>query len=455
MNITSAGIGSGLDLEGIIEAYMEAEAVPSEIRLQNKEDRLDAEFSGVGTFISALDAFESALKNLSDTDDFNQQVVDVSDESISVTTNGFASNGSFEIEVTQLAQGTRLQSKASEFTSSSDTVGSGTLTFTVGSDSFDVTIDSADTLSAIRDKINDASEDSGVVANVVNVDGESYLSYTSETTGADNGLTVTTSDASLDAISTDLQTKQAALNASIKIDGAVVYSDTNEFKNSIEDVTIVASATNIGEPATITLSQDEDNGRTLINNFISSYNTLFDALTDVSDPENGELAFDANVRSMKSQLVSIVTGTVSGLSGSFDSLDDIGITLNKSGHLEIGTISYGSLATGSETLTSALESNLSEVGELFASDDGVVTQLNALLDSYIGSDGTITERKSSLSAEIAGIEDEYQDLEDRLRDYEETLRRKFTFLDQTVSQFNATSVWLTSALSNNTSNSDN
>lgn len=455
MNITSAGIGSGLDLEGIIEAYIEAEAVPSEVRLQNKEDRLNAEFSGVGKFKSALSTFETALKNLSDTDDFNKQVVDTSDEDVSVTTNGFASNGSFEIEVFQLAQGSRHQSKANEFTSSSDTVGNGTLTFTVGSDSFDVAIDGTDSLSAIRDKINEASGDTGVVANVINVTGESYLTYSSERTGASNGLTVTTSDASLDAISTDLQPKQSALDAIIEIDGASVTSETNEFQNSIEDVTITATVVNIGEPTTISLSQDEDNGQTLINNFISSYNALFDTLSDLSDPENGELAFDANVRSMKSQLVNVVTGTVSGLTGSIDSLDDIGITLNKSGHLEIGTTTYGTLDTGSEKLSSALENNLGDIGELFASSNGVSTQLNTLLDSYIGSTGTITERNSALSVEISGIADEYQALEDRLRDYEDTLRRKFTFLDQTVSQFNATSVWLTSALSNNTSNKDN
>jgi flagellar hook-associated protein 2 len=34
MNITSAGIGSGLDLESIITAFVTAESVPTEIRLQ-------------------------------------------------------------------------------------------------------------------------------------------------------------------------------------------------------------------------------------------------------------------------------------------------------------------------------------------------------------------------------------------------------------------------------------
>ena len=74
MNITSAGIGSGLDLEGIIEAYINAEAIPTEIRLQNKEIRLTTELSGVGQFKSALSTFESVVKKLGATDAFNSFV---------------------------------------------------------------------------------------------------------------------------------------------------------------------------------------------------------------------------------------------------------------------------------------------------------------------------------------------------------------------------------------------
>jgi flagellar hook-associated protein 2 len=451
MNITSAGIGSGLDLEGIIEAYIAAEAVPTEVRLQNKEDRLTTELSGVGQYKSALSNFESILKKLSDTDDFNKQIVDVSSDDIAVTTNGFASNGSFDVEVQQLAKGSRVQSEAGAFTSSADTVGSGTLTFSagIGADevTFNVAIDASDDLSAIRDKINEQSENFGVTANVINVDGESYLSYSSEKTGDTNGLTITTSDTSLAAISTAATTKQAAQSATITVDGASVSSDTNEFKNIIEDVTIVAASENIGSPTTITLSQDDENGQDLVNKFVAGYNALIDTMDNLSNPETGELAFDPAIRTMKSQLVNIVTGSVNGLSGSINSLDDVGITLDKFGHLEVSSFGYGSLASGSEKLSNALDNNLNEIGELFASTDGVSVQLNSLLDSYIGSEGSITERKSSLSVEISGIKDEYSNLEDKLRNYEDTLRRKFTFLDQTVSQFNATSTWLTSTLS--------
>jgi flagellar hook-associated protein 2 len=153
-------------------------------------------------------------------------------------------------------------------------------------------------------------------------------------------------------------------------------------------------------------------------------------------------------------MVNIVTGAITTGTGGFDSLDDIGVTLDKNGRLEISPLSIGTLPSGTEKLASVLETDLDNVGELFASSDGVTTQLQALIESYNGSDGTLTERKSLLSAEIKGIADEYESLESRLRSYEDTLRTKFSFLDSTVSYYNATSTWLTSALKLPTASKD-
>lgn len=99
MNITSAGIGSGLDLESIIEAFVTSESLPTEIRLQEKEDRVNTELSGLGSFKSSLSTFQTIINKLASIDDFNEQVIDASNDDISVSTNGFASNGQFSVEV--------------------------------------------------------------------------------------------------------------------------------------------------------------------------------------------------------------------------------------------------------------------------------------------------------------------------------------------------------------------
>ncbi|MFD2168130.1 flagellar filament capping protein FliD [Thalassotalea euphylliae] len=456
MNITSLGIGSGLDLEGIVEAYINAEAIPVEVRLQEKEDRLNTEISGLGQLRSALDSFESVVDKLAKEGAFNQQIVNVGDDDISVTTNGFGSNGAFDVEVQQLATGSKQQSTL--FADSSTVLGAGTLTFTAGSDTFDVTIDATDDLGTIRDKINEQAENFGVSANIINTGSNAFLSFSSEKTGAANELSITSGDAALAGLTTANNTVvQSAQDAQIEIDGngIVISSDTNEFKNIIEDVTINVNKTNVGDPTSFSISQDEQNGQTLIDEFMNSYNGLMQTMDDLANPENGQLAFDPNIRAIKSQMVNIVTSNVASLSGGdIDSLGDIGISINKEGLLEASLVEYGSLASGKDTLDAALENSLAEIGEIFASSDGVGAQMQAMLESYNGSDGSLTQRNSQLQIERSGIQDEYAELEERLRDYEDTLRKRFTFLDQTVAQYNATSAWLTSALTLPTSDND-
>lgn len=445
-NITSLGIGSGLQLESIVEAYINAEAIPSELRLQEKEERLGLELSGVGSFKSALSSFDDILKKLTQADAFNKQIVSSNSTAIDVKSNGFASNGSFDIEVNQLATGTRLNSQTFAG-GSSDVVGSGTLTLANGTDSFDVVVDVADTLSDIRDKINEQSGNFGVTANIINGGSGSFLVFDSQVTGLANALTISTSDASLDKISTSNTTVIASQDAQITIDGTLVTNSTNEFKNTIEDVTITAKeVTTLGNPATLSIAQDKESGSELIDEFISGYNDLVDNLTGLGAAKQGRLAFDPNVRQVKRQLADIAIQAVSGLSGSLGSLTDIGLEVNKDGRLEKSTFVSENIPSGQQRLDNALSNNLADLGELFASPNGIATQMAEMIDGYIASDGVLTQRQTTLNERVSGIADEWTELETRLRSYEETLRKQFSFLDATVSQYNATATWLTSAL---------
>jgi flagellar hook-associated protein 2 len=446
MNITSAGIGSGLDLESIITAFVTAESVPTEIRLQEKEERLNIELSGIGSFKSALSSFQSVVDKLKTADALSEQILDVSTDDVSITTNGSASNGSFSIDVQQLAQGSRVQSAS--IVSSTSLIGSGTLTFAAGSNTFDVAIDGADDLSAIRDKINAESANFGVTANIINSDGEAHLVYKSSITGDANNLTITTSDASLASISTNTSQdpiNDVAKSAIVLVDGFTVTSDTNELKNVIEDVTIVANKVSTSA-TTLDISQNQAVANGLIQEFVDGYNALAENMLGLGAPKAGRLAFDPDLRSMKSQLNDILINSVSGMSGSVDSLSDIGVSIDRYGKLEISSVGIGSLDSGKQKLADAIENNLDQVGELFASPDGIVSQLTMLIDNYNDSDGTLTKRQTSLNKGLSSISDEYDDLETRLRSYEDTLRKRFSFLDSTVAGYDATAAFLESAL---------
>lgn len=452
MSFTSLGIGSGLPLNTLVEGFVNAERIPTEQRLNTKEQNLQLELSGVGAFKSSLSNFQSTLNKLTATNAFSQQTVTSSNDNISVTTNGFASNGEFDVNVQQLAQGSRLQSQA--IASSSTTLGSGTLTFTAGSQSFNVAIDAADDLSAIRDKINEQSENFGVTANILNTDAGSFLLLNSSETGSANSLSVTSSDPSLAAISTNNTVAQAAQDGIITINGNTITNSSNEFKNIIEDVTITANAVTTTENSKITIAQDAANGRELIDEFVNSFNTLADELTGLGAPRLGRLAFDPNVRQVRQQITDVLLSSVSD--SGIGSLQNLGIELNSDGKLEVSRFSSDTIQTGEQRLSNALDNNLAEVGKLFASTDGVATRISAVIDTYIESDGVLTQRETSINSQISDVGDERRAFLERLADFEQRLIDQFTALDSAVAGFNSTRDFVTNALrSSSTSNNNN
>ena len=147
--ITSAGIGSGLDLESIISATVSAENTPKMNAFVAKEESLQVELSAIGEIKSALSKLQDTIEKLADPDNFNKRIATIkqptSDDGdlISVTPTSDISPGDFNIEVVELAQGSRATSNDGLFASTDDvvTASGGTLSFAAGDKSFDLTLD--------------------------------------------------------------------------------------------------------------------------------------------------------------------------------------------------------------------------------------------------------------------------------------------------------------------------
>ena len=209
--ITSAGIGSGLDLESIISASVDAENVPKMNAFAAKDEALQVELSAIGEVKSALSKLQDTIEKLADPDNFNKRVANItqptSDDGdlISVTPTSDISPGDFKIEVVEIAQGSRAVSGDGLFASNEDVVSAsgGTLTFSAGPDNtFDLTMDAGATLSDLRDAINDSDSNFGVTANIINTGTESKLVLTSTVTGTGNDLVITNDNDELDSVST-------------------------------------------------------------------------------------------------------------------------------------------------------------------------------------------------------------------------------------------------------------
>ena len=248
--VTASGIGSGLDIEGLVTKLVQAEGAPKQAALDLKETKLQTRLSAFGAFRSAADQLRTALAGLTDLAKFQGRKVTAGDESLfAASADSDSVPGSYSIEVVDLATVQKLQS--TDFASASAVIGTGTLTISAGGTAMSLTIDdSSKTLAGIRDAINNASNNPGVAATVVTGTLGSRLVLTGMDTGAANTIRVTQSggDGGLaqlvydPGVATALTEAQAAGDARIRVDGIEAVSSTNVFADVITGVEVTALA---------------------------------------------------------------------------------------------------------------------------------------------------------------------------------------------------------------------
>ncbi|MCU7812438.1 MAG: flagellar filament capping protein FliD, partial [Candidatus Thiodiazotropha sp. (ex Notomyrtea botanica)] len=240
--ISAAGIGSGLEIESIITSLMEVEQIPLQ-SLQVKAGDLLTQVSAYGTLRSALATFQDSASALSSSDSFNFFTAASGDEeAFTATADNDAAVGSYSISVDNLAAAHKLGS-TTVIANSSTLVGNtgDQMTITIGTESFTVDI-GARSLSSIQDLINEATDNVGVSAGIVQESDTSvHLVLTSENTGLDNQISVAFTDDLGGAIADPLGMAQiqAADDAQITIDNTYIISrSSNTIDDAIEGVSI-------------------------------------------------------------------------------------------------------------------------------------------------------------------------------------------------------------------------
>lgn len=467
--ISSAGVGSGLDVETIVSKLVAIESQPI-TNLQTAASKLETKLSSWGQIKSKLATLSDAAEKLTLPSTWSATSASSSDAtSVAATSSTSATAGSYSVNVSSLASAQTLASAVQS--SSTATLGSGTLTIELGTWSTDlssfsaksgasainVSISSTDTLSDIRDKINSATDD--VSASIVTDASGSRLVLRGNT-GASNGFRITTDDddgtdtnaSGLSALAynpaasvTSMSRTQAAANAAATINGLSVSSESNTI-TAIDGLTLTLSKVT-ASPVNVTVAQDNASITKSINDFVSAYNSVQSYLAtqtkyDATSKKAGALQGDTSAVSLQTQLRSMV-GAVSGASSTFGHLSDLGVQIQKD----------GSLSVNSTTLTSAL-GNLSEVKKAFSnldtsndSNNGFARKLMRFADDALGVDGTITTRSSGIQKTIDNNEKRQEELQQRIDAYETRLRAQYTALDEQMASLNTMNSYISKLIS--------
>lgn len=448
--IQLGGLGSGLDVNSIIDALVNAERAPKTFALDNQEAELSVTLSGLGGLKSALSEIRASAFSLSLASTFEKKTASLSSQdNISVVGNTSSLPGSYDVEVVSLAQGSEFSS--SIFTGGgSTTFGDGSLIFTANGNSFEVDVSATDTLEEIQANINSAGGNFGVSVTVLSditdgIDTGSVFKVNSSVAGAGNDLVITTgvgSDASLDDLSVNLTQDEFASDAEIKVDGFTSINNTNSFENIIEGVTITAEVINTaGETTTLTVKEDTDSVKTLITSLVDNISNFLDTAAVLGSADKdapGLLLGDASLRQAESQIRNALTAVVADIESGNNSLTALGIT----------TTSTGSLNLSSSRLSTAVDDSFDTFSELFTNDDGIATRLLDIVDSFAGSDGVIQARESSINGIFERITDERIALDLRVEKLQSRLVQQFSAMDRIVSQFNATASFITQQFAN-------
>lgn len=461
MAMSSLGVGSGLDLEGLVRQLIQVERAPRMERLEKREEAANVSLSALSKFKSSMTKVLDSLGTLSSERDMSARSAKVSGQDeenpiLSADARSTAARGNYNVTVESLATGTRAQSQA--FTGGDDVVAAsaGTLTFNAGDgNEFQVDIEAGASLADVANAINQNADNFGVNASLVNTGGanpQTYLVFDSTVTGTANQLSVSNDNADLDALSTVATGATAGVNvtrnaadAEIDIDGIKAFSETNTFKDAIDGVDLTVEKASPGEAIQLSVDVDREGIRENVDEFISAYNAMIDEVNKLTayneDGKSGPLIGDSLVRSARSKLSSIIGRPVDGADESLNSLFKLGIVTDKEGKLSFDSRNIGG-GTGEERFTSALDGNFDSIKNLFSGETGLATQLKNTVEEFTKAGGLIDGRERVFESQKDRVETEREQFELYMVNFERTQRQRFLALDNQISKLNQSSNFL-------------
>jgi len=414
---SSLGTGQGIDVTSTVNQLIANLRGPEQV-WQTQQQILQGQSSALTQLNTEVTALSNAVDTLSDpAGALSARAVTSSEPAIATAT---ASNstpvGSHTIVVNNLATSASYYSGA--VASSTTALAAGTFTIQVGGQpATTITIDNTNnTLDGLAAAITNANL--GVTASVVNDSNGARLAIVSNTSGAANDLTIHNVDSGLTF------TKGATgTDGSLTVDGVPISSAGNTVTDTVAGLTLNLVGANPNTQVQVAVSPDTTKVTQAITDFATAYNTIIQDLSsqftyNTSTNSAGPLSGDAGARLVQSEL--LAAATFAGTGNSFNTLAQLGVSMNNDGTLSIDNAK----------LSNAVNSDFAGVQNFFhpASGTGFATALQAQLDPL--TDPT----QGAFSIELKGMSDGVKSFQDQIDNYELYIANEQTLLTQQYTQ---------------------
>jgi flagellar hook-associated protein 2 len=433
--VSFPNMGSSIDVQSIINAYVSAESATQNQMQQHVQD-LQAESTSISGISSTLSTLSSALSDLSDGNTIQSYKATSSGSEIATSLVGTPQPGTYSVSVVNTAQTYRAYSSTLSASQTDAANLGGILHIAVGANSSaDVSINASDSLNTIVGNIN--SSGLRVTASTF-YDGSNYrIQLTGLDTGDANQVTLSGLDL---GFSDSGNLIQQASDAHLKVDNIDVYSPTNQITGAIPGVTLAATA-NTTSPITVSVGSDPQGLTNKIQSLVTAYNAVITKVhtiagygtTAASVPS---LAGNATLRGLTDAMSNVILAPV-GTDANYTTLGSIGISLQKDGTLQLDQTK----------LSQAITNNPTAVVNVLAGPSGgkgVADILTDLANSYDeAGDGVLANQQTSLNDQVKDWNDHIQQEQARLDNYTTMLQQEFTTMNTSISSSNAIGSYLT------------
>lgn len=451
MPISSPGLASGIDVQGIVSKLVALERAPL-APLQKQAATFQSKLSIYGTLKSMVSALGDAAAKMAKPAawDLVKGSSSASDK-VGITVSPGTAPTSMSIEVQALA---KAQSNASAAVTAGSPVGSGTLSIQLGSwaggtfapgsaAAVDVTVGATDSLSTIAGKINAAG--AGVSATVLRDASGERLLVRANDTGETKGFRIQAADD--DGVANDanglsrlaydktagvfhgMALSQAGTNAQATVNGTAITSASNTVKDALPGITLNLSQVTTA-PVEISVSNDKDGLRKNIQAFVDAYNTINNMLATATkyDPDTkvaGSLQGDSTAVGLQNALRGMMRSVTPG--GDYTRLLDIGIEIKSGGVMSIDSTKLDAALDNPAGLKALFTTESTQPGSR-----GFALKVDAFADGLLAIDGMVSSRAESLSQAIKRNEKEQEKVTDRAARAETRLLAQYNAMDAAV-----------------------
>jgi len=233
---------------------------------------------------------------------------------------------------------------------------------------------------------------------------------------------------------------QVAEDAVLSVDGMAMTSSSNRISDAIAGTTLELFTTTTGA-ANLDFSRDTSTIKTKIQALVIAYNDANSMLGVVSDPKSTVETYGATlvgnsiVGSVRNQMRSLITADSNSPSGGLTALRDIGLSINKTGELELDATKLDSALTNKyDNVVTLLTSNREKQSSYSVLPSGAageaVKKLTALLDTA----APINSQSTNLTTKITSYKKELATLDTRMTELLARYNKQFAAMESMVGQ---------------------